>query len=145
MQSKNVEIIYTNSSKNLGGALFILDTELFKEFLKIETDVSQKVFGAQNLNFGFFLKNGHQAMTERRVYSTFFRIENLNKMAPIMMAEVTKVMQRYLEPMLANPEEYVEVNVNQMLRDLFSEIVEKILFGEKMTTSEQCSLSDLIQ
>jgi len=41
-KKKDINAIYSNSSKNIGGVLFLLDPQLIQEFIKIEHKVGIK-------------------------------------------------------------------------------------------------------
>ena len=66
-QNQHKAVIF-NTCKNIGGALFLFDPELVQEFIKIEHEVANKQTMISNTNFGFFWKNGKEAMVSRAAF-----------------------------------------------------------------------------
>lgn len=144
-KKKDIDVIYSNSSKNIGGVLILLDPQLIQEFIKIEHKVGIKQPLVSKINLGFFWKNGADAMNDRALYGQFFKIDNLNKMAPQIIQTVSRKMGETRQSLLTSKKiEWTSVDVNLMLRNIFSDVVESILFGEKTSQPDQTPLPDLI-
>ena len=95
---------------------------------------------------GLFWKNGEEAMHDRALFGQFFKIENLNKLMPQIIQTVTSRMKETSESKFdSKSRDWKMLDVHQLFRDIFSDVVESILFGEKATLSgEEVPLPDLI-
>lgn len=113
---------------------------MIQEFIKIEHKVAIKQPLINKINMGFFWKNGAKAMNDRALYGQFFKIDNLNKLTPQVVECVAQSMERTRKTL----EGWTSVDVNLLLRDIFSDVVESILFGEKISQPGQTPLPDLI-
>lgn len=68
MEKKGIKQVYSNSSKNLGGVLFLFDPLMIQEFIKMEHRVAIKQPLISKINMGFFWQNGAKAMNDRALY-----------------------------------------------------------------------------
>jgi hypothetical protein len=62
LNEKNIDVVAMNTTKNLNGAVFILNPEMIQELIKKEHLVATKSAIANKINLGFFWKNGDHAM-----------------------------------------------------------------------------------
>jgi cytochrome P450 len=138
-------MVYHNTSKNIGGVLFLTCPLIIQEFIKMEHNVANKQTLVSKINLSFFWKNGKQAMDDRALFGQFFKIENLNKITPQIIESVNKNFAEVVQKLKNETrEEWSKINVNKLLRDTFSDMVESILFGEKTSLKGEEPLPDLI-
>ena len=116
-----------NDPKTGSALILITDLNLIKEFSMKDNDVALRGSPTDmKLKMGFFMMNGENAMTQRVIFSEFFRIENLNKLIP----SINRIIASRFEE-CRNKEGKVEITKSKEFIDsLMARIVNSLIFGE---------------
>ena len=87
------------------------------------------------VNLGFMMKSGPEALKHRRIFSQFFVQKHLDKITPMIekytIQKVELIKKDLLKQSGGDPQKFVKVEMQKYWRELFSEIVNYIMFGNK--------------
>ena len=119
-------IVYNEPAS--GSALVhLIDLSLIKEFANKDNEVSIKYFfNDGKLNLGFFTKNEDLALTQRVIFSEFFRIDNLSRLIPSLNKVIESCFKGERKPdgtlKITKSKEFVD--------HLMVNFVNMLIFGE---------------
>lgn len=89
--TKQVPGLVLNKSSYFGCAIFLTDPELIREFQLKENDVCTRMTTFDlKVQLGLFISQGEYALRQRRIFSDFFRIDNLDRMIPLVRSSIRK-------------------------------------------------------
>ena len=127
-KSINSPIIGYNMTKCSCALVYLLDLGLIREFFAKEVEVSIKEPPVNfQMNCGFIFEGQNTGLEHRAIFAQFFRVENLNKLIPLVYETVKDLYSKLpLGPdgTLQFPESSRELVNKMMIR-----IVNSILFG----------------
>lgn len=134
---ENVDAVVCNSNKIAKSLVIIFDPKLMREYFAKEIEYTRKRPLLFNVNFGFFWDYGKLAMKKRLAFGEFFKISNLNKMAPMLLKIVNDHFENFIKENWkegANRDEFIKVNIKEELGKIFDKTVTHLLFGEEELT-----------
>lgn len=105
----------TNASTFFGCLVDVTDPELIREFYLKENEVTQRVPPADcKLSFGFIMEGGEKGLRQRRVFSDFFRTDNLTMMIPIIRGTLREKLAEFTKgsgSSLRNSDEMIKASI----------------------------------
>ena len=128
---QNEPIIMFNNHTSTLSAGFLLDSSLIKEFMVKEGECSIRDEPMKGSNLGFFFEHSDYIFEVRGAYSKFFNYENLKKLTSSVSEIAERAIKQHKEEMMRGGSEKEKLVLVEFLSSLFSEIINRILFGEE--------------
>lgn len=126
-KSKGSPGVVFNDSQTGKAFVTLTDIGLIKEFAIKDNDVAKKYAPFDlKLSPGFVFFNKGEALFHRAVFSEFFRIDNLNKLVPLIVQELD---QCFKEDVLAEPKNPA-FNSAKLVEKIIIRLSNQFLFGE---------------
>lgn len=136
----NEKLIVFNTLRSVRPAVFLINQDIIREFFVKELDCSIKTTLNKHAQMGFFFQNGELMVEARQAYATFFNYNNLRTMTKEISSILDSMMNKYKKEI--SQTEWTKVDIKVYLDDIFSELVNSILFGEtKQRYIEEKSLT----
>lgn len=126
--------------------LLIQNPDLVAEFMQKENEVCRKdLFTELPTDIGFIMKNGAHGLSRRQIFSKFFYPEKLEKFTPQIASTIKEILNKVVSDFDSKQQEFPtgyqtistpddgfkSFNVREILLEIFSKMVEEILFGSK--------------
>lgn len=137
-------VIAVNSFRNTNTTLCVFDSDLIKEFVLKEANFLKTSFEALYLEaFGFFFKNGPEALHERAIFMQIFSYESMVSFTPALVKLFEKESKRFNEAQKVNSTDYVKVNLDELFKSLFERVINIFIFGQEEMSEEGTNKSIL--
>lgn len=130
---KNEDIAAFNEYQSTDLLFMLNSPDLIKEFYIKELSYTKKVDFMGNEDEGFFWKSGKRALKTRAIFNNFFKPENLKKITPCLRKIFDEKFFELKKKIENSPEKkIVKFDLRIFYGEVFSEVVNKILFGEEI-------------
>ena len=142
-ENKSQKCFATNISMYTEPNLVLLDDDLIREFFNKEFDNTIKFLHIENINRGFSLLNGEEALNARSIYSKFFNHVNLVNIA----GRIDKTIGRALDEFEAAKftGQSLEVHSKELVTKAMCYLINCVVLGEDEKTFDASSdLSEFI-
>lgn len=160
-RKQNEDVIAVTFEKT-APILLLQNPDLVAEFLQKENETCIRVLTVTlPTDVGFITQNGAHGMSRRQIFAKFFYPDKLQEFTPQIASTIQEVLENVKKGFGGRIEEFPEslghkreqedgfksVNVRKILLEIFSKMVENILFGSKrevkidgMSLPEACDL-----
>lgn len=127
LRRKGMPGIAFSDSRDGCASVLLADTNLVREYATKENDVIiRDTPGDVKINVGFILKGGEEGLSQRAIFSEFFRIDNLAKLIPI----VNKVIKQQFDSVDVK-DGYLNIPKSKVfVEQLIIQLVNNLIFGE---------------
>lgn len=128
------DIIALNTVDSTSLIFLIKSPAALKEYLIKEVECTQRTDIIEGpLDLGFFLQTGKEALRVRAIFNDFFEPRNISRLAPHVQELVLrhiKALKEEIKKLQKNENDFVEKDLKTFFPDLFSDMVDNILFGK---------------
>jgi len=98
VQKSGAKAMVYNHRRRFCASIFLTDADLIREFYLKENDVTERVnpFNKE-FRLGFILQPGERGLQQRRVFSEFFKPDNLRRMIPIIRKVIRQRFEKFTD------------------------------------------------
>ena len=119
--------IVFNDSRAGCALIQLIDVNLIREFASRENEIAiRHLFEDFKIGMGFIMKNGEEALTQRAIFSEFFRTDNLSNLIP----SINRVIHSNFEKQRAADGTLVIPRSQEFVDLLMVEMSNRFIFGE---------------
>jgi len=125
-------------------AYFLNQANVVREYFSKEINNTVKSLNRERfplLNFGFVMKNGHEAIKGRSLFNEFFLYERILGLKDHMIQIQNKVVDRQLKDYKLSKERFTEIDLKNFLEDTMLNWMAFILFGCKSVEEMEIDLT----
>lgn len=127
--TKNSIIVY-NKMRGSASNLFLLGSDVIREFSQIESSVGVKFSNTKTRLLGFSLGSGNEAMRQRAVFAKVFNYQILEDLCPILYKIVNKRLGKVLELIKSSPKKSINLDIKaEIYDDIIKDLSLRILLG----------------
>jgi len=116
-QNEGKDVIVCNDMMTSSGGLvhYLQSNNVLKEFALKEADsMCRDPEFTDGTNFGFFLRSGKVALDQRAIFSTFFLLDNIKKLAEPCAKIYEKGLLEQIEKLGINEHSFIETDIRKM-------------------------------
>ena len=135
MDKKGQKVFIGNTILGTNPIYILVDSDVINDFFKKEANIAVKnnIIGHPIINMGFFYKNEPQDLKMKGVFSRIFEAENLKKISPEIQAIARENINKLISDHFTTKETVVDIDLNSCIKNIFLNIVDRVLFGECQT------------